>query len=104
MNWMSTAAQIEAAQLDELNRKVERRKREQRILEEQSRAAEAERRAKRAEADYERRCRALLLATAGMACMVLGVCVMRASAWIGVGLMAAAAVLLACIPQGGAGI
>lgn len=101
MNWMSTAAQIEAAQLDELNRKVDRRKREQRLLEEQSRAAEAERRAQRAEAACERKCRELLLATAGMACMVLGVCAMRASAWIGVGLMAAAAALLLQIRQDG---
>lgn len=43
----------------------------------------------------------LVLATAAMACMILGVCVMRASAWIGAGLLGAAALLVRWIPREG---
>ena len=77
MNWMSSAAQIEQARLDELNRKAEAR------------------------ADADRKAAMLVLATAAMACMILGVCVMRASAWIGAGLLGAAALLVRGIPREG---
>ncbi|MFR4278358.1 MAG: hypothetical protein ACLT2D_05250 [Oscillospiraceae bacterium] len=44
--------------------------------------------------DADRKVAMLVLATAAMACMILGVCVMRASAWIGAGLLGAAALLV----------
>ena len=83
MNWMSSAAQIEQARLDELNRKAEARAQVRRCREAELRAAVAEQRAKKARADADRKVAMLVLATAAMACMILGVCVMRASAWIG---------------------
>lgn len=58
------------------------------------RAAVAEQRAKQAQQDADRKVAMLVLATAAMACMILGVCVMRASAWIGAGLLGAAALLV----------
>lgn len=101
MNWMSSAAQIEQARLDELNRKAEARAQarrcreaEQRAAVAEQRAAVAEQRAKKARADADRKVAMLVLATAAMACMILGVCVMRASAWIGAGLLGAAALLV----------
>ena len=91
MNWMSSAAQIEQARLDELNRKAEARAQARRCREAEQRAAVAEQRAKQAQQDADRKVAMLVLATAAMACMILGVCVMRASAWIGAGLLGAAA-------------
>ena len=94
MNWMSSAAQIEQARLDELNRKAEARAQARRCR-------EAEQRAKQAQQDADRKVAMLVLATAAMACMILGVCVMRASAWIGAGLLGAAALLVRWIPREG---
>ena len=55
MNWMSSAAQIEQARLDELNRKAEARAQARRCREAEQRAAAAEQRAKKARADAERK-------------------------------------------------
>lgn len=108
MNWMSSAAQIEQARLDERNRKAEARAQarrcreaEQRAAVAEQRAAVAEQRAKQAQQDADRKVAMLVLATAAMACMILGVCVMRASAWIGAGLLGAAALLVRWIPREG---
>lgn len=101
MNWMSSAAQIEQARLDELDRKAEARAQARRCREAELRAAVAEQRAKKARADADRKVAILVLATAAMACMILGVCVMRASAWIGAGLLGAAALLVRWIPREG---
>lgn len=101
MNWMSSAAQIEQARLDELNRKAEARAQARRCREAEQRAAVAEQRAKQAQQDADRKVAMLVLATAAMACMILGVCVMRASAWIGAGLLGAAAMLVRWIPHEG---
>lgn len=101
MNWMSSAAQIEQARLDELNRKAEARAQARRCREAELRAEVAEQRAKKARADADRKVAMLVLATAAMACMILGVCVMRASAWIGAGLLGAAALLVRWIPREG---
>ena len=98
MNWMSSAAQIEQARLDELNRKAEARAQARRCREAEQRAAVAEQRAKQAQQDADRKVAMMVLATAAMACMILGVCVMRASAWIGAGLLGAAALLVRWIP------
>ena len=87
MNWMSSAERHEQARLDELNRKAEARAQARRCR-------EAEKRAKQAQQDADRKVAMLVLATAAMACMILGVCVMRASAWIGAGLLGAAALLV----------
>lgn len=95
------AAQIEQARLDELNRKAEARAQARRCREAELRAAVAEQRAKKARADADRKVAMLVLATAAMACMILGVCVMRASAWIGAGLLGAAALLVRWIPREG---
>ena len=73
MNWMSSAAQIEQARLDELNRKAEARAQARRCREAELRAAVAEQRAKKARADADRKVAMLVLATAAMACMILGV-------------------------------
>lgn len=54
MNWMSSAAQIEQARLDELNRKAEARAQARRCREAEQRAAAAEQRAKKARADADR--------------------------------------------------
>ena len=53
MNWMSSAAQIEQARLDELNRKAEARAQARRCREAELRAAVAEQRAKKARADAD---------------------------------------------------
>lgn len=102
MNWMSSAAQIEQARLDELNRKAEARAQARRCREAEQRAAAAEQRAKKARCGRRTaRLRCWCLATAAMARMILGVCVMRASAWIGAGLLGAAALLVRGIPREG---
>jgi Flp pilus assembly protein TadB len=106
MNWMSSAERHEQARLDELNRKAEARAQARRCREAEARAQarrcrEAEKRAKQAQQDADRKVAMLVLATAAMACMILGVCVMRASAWIGAGLLGAAALLVRWIPREG---
>lgn len=89
---------LEEARLDELNRKAEARAQARRCREAEQRAAVAEQRAKQAQQDADRKVAMLVLATAAMACMILGVCVMRASAWIGAGLLGAAALVVRWIP------
>lgn len=89
------------SRIDELNRKAEARAQARRCREAEQRAAVAEQRAKQAQQDADRKVAMLVLATAAMACMILGVCVMRASAWIGAGLLGAAALLVRWIPREG---